>query len=123
MDDASFLEYCQQIGAEPGVWGTVVLNRIWDSTSSSFRERAYIPFVNEEKETLAMGGEDGATLDIPVLSYTEEAPLLREEYEDYALVQFMPLSLWETLPGQALDKDRDTFIRILGPEGVNLQAG
>lgn len=122
MDDASFLEYCQQIGAEPGVWGTVVLNRIWDSTSSSFRERAYIPFVNEEKETLAMGGEDGATLDIPILSYTEEAPLLREEYEDYALVQFMPLSLWETLPGQALDKDRDTFIRILGPEGADLQA-
>lgn len=122
MDDASFLEYCQQIGAELGVWGTVVLNRIWDSTSSSFRERAYIPFVNEEKETLAMGGEDGATLDIPVLSYTEEAPLLREEYEDYALVQFMPLSLWETLPGQALDKDRDTFIRILGPEGADLQA-
>ncbi|HJA43749.1 MAG TPA: ABC transporter permease [Candidatus Dorea stercoravium] len=122
MDDASFLEYCQQIGAEPGVWGTVVLNRIWDSTSSSFRERAYIPFANEEKETLAMGGEDGATLDIPVLSYTEEAPLLREEYEDYALVQFMPLSLWETLPGQALDKDRDTFIRILGPEGADLQA-
>ena len=122
MDDESFLEYCQQIGAEPGVWGTVVLNRIWDSTSSSFRERAYIPFVNEEKETLAMGEEDGATLDIPVLSYTEEAPLLREEYEDYALVQFMPLSLWETLPGQALDKDRDTFIRILGPEGADLQA-
>ena len=39
-----------------------------------------------------------------------------------ALVQFMPLSLWKTLPGQALDKDRDTFIRILGPEGADLQA-
>ena len=38
-----------------------------------------------------------ATVTIPVLGYTQEPPVLREEYDNYALVQFLSASLWEQI--------------------------
>lgn len=114
LDDASFLVYCSQVGAAPGLDGAVVLNRIWDSKNSNFRYREYVPFVKESGTThLRHTGQVGRGIELPVLSYTQTAPVLREEYADYALVHIVPLSLWEELSGAITSLDSDSYIRIL----------
>lgn len=120
LDDESFLEYCARIGQLPGLEGAVVLNRIWDSANSNFRSRQYVPFVKEE-DTIPVYTREGTVMEFPVLSYTEEPPLLREEYEDYALVMLVPLSLWERVSASMTDPEPEIFIRILGEEGIGLE--
>nr|WP_289064232.1 ABC transporter permease [uncultured Anaerostipes sp.] len=118
MDDESFLKYCREIGASPGLDGTIILNRIWDSKNSNFRDRKYIPFVKENK-TAAAAAEEIKMREIPILAYTQDEPKLREEYADYALVQFMPLSLWERMGAHT--GETTTYIRILGRQGIDLE--
>lgn len=45
MDDASFLSYCEQIGAAPRLDGAVILNRIRDVTNPDFRHPDYMPYL------------------------------------------------------------------------------
>lgn len=118
LDDSSFEEYCSQIGIVPDTGGCIVLNRIWDSENSSFRYREYVPFIEEEMGmlTLLNSENSGSTAEIPVLAYTREVPVLREEYEDYALVQFLPLSIWEQVKESLGDSQPDLYIRILAEE-------
>lgn len=113
MDDESFMEYCSQLGAAQSLDGAVVLNRIWDSVHSEFREREYIPFVKENREVTTLMGEGKNTVEIPILSYAQEPPVLREEYGDYELVHFMPLSMWERIADQMKVPEQTTYIRIL----------
>lgn len=122
MDDKSFAEYCEQIGILPGLDGTVLVNRIWDSINSNFRYREYVPYVKENKDSITLQniGGDTNSLEIPVLAYTQELPALREEYANYALVNFIPLSLWKEISGQIAGTEKDTYIRILANEGVTL---
>ena len=54
------------------------------------------------------------------MSYAREVPALREEYDNYALVQFMPLSLWKTIAGQMTGAEQTMYIRLLGQEGAGL---
>ena len=100
MDDESFLEYASQIGAVPSLEGTIVLNRIWDNVNSNFRNKQYIPFVKENRETISLYTTEQTVVDIPILSYTQKPPVLREEYDNNTLVLFMPLSMWEKLSEQ-----------------------
>lgn len=118
LDDSSFEEYCSQIGIVPDTGGCIVLNRIWDSENSSFRYREYVPFIEEEMGmlTLLNSENSGSAAEIPVLAYTREVPVLREEYEDYALVQFLPLSIWEQVKESLGDSQPDLYIRILAEE-------
>lgn len=118
LDDSSFEEYCSEIGIVPDTGGCIVLNRIWDSENSSFRYREYVPFIEEEMGmlTLLNSENSGSTAEIPVLAYTREVPVLREEYEDYALVQFLPLSIWEQVKESLGDSQPDLYIRILAEE-------
>lgn len=122
MDDESFTEYCRQIGVSPGTDGCIVLNRIWDSINSNFRYREYVPFVRERQPDMMLQRVDspGKKTAVPVLAYTWETPVLREEYEQYALVQFFPLSLWKRIGGELENTQADTYIRILGEEGTDL---
>lgn len=122
MDDVGFEEYCQQIGIEPKLDGSVVLNRIWDSVNSNFRYKTYIPFVKEGQTAITLQNtvQSENTVEIPVLTYTQKTPILREEYDNYSLVQFIPLSLWNQISGKIGDIETDTYIRILGKEGVTL---
>ena len=120
MDDESFLEYCSQIGAAPSLDGTILLNRIWDSVNSNFREKKYIPFVKENKETLSLYTTGQMLVEVPILSYVQEPPVLREEYDNYALVQFMPLSAWKTISEQMNGEEETTYIRILAQEEPGL---
>lgn len=122
LDDQAFTDYCQQIGVTPRLDGTIVLNQIWDSINSVFRYPSYIPFVKEEQKTIVLenAGGQGGGAEIPVTAYTREVPVLKEEYADYTLVQFIPLSLWEEISGRIEGVKKDTYIRILAKEDVTL---
>lgn len=72
-----------------------------------------------------VGAEDigitAAPVELPVVAYTQEKPRLREEYatlDYYELVHFMPLSLWEENKGRIAGAEEDSYIRVLGREGV-----
>lgn len=127
LDDKSFGEYCAQIGITPGLGGAIVLNRIWDSKNSNFRYREYIPYIAENRSsvTLQSTGQNGSRTavqtKIPVLAYAKEAPVLREEYDDYALVNVIPLSLWKETEGRLGAAKEDICICLLAKEGVTLE--
>ncbi len=137
MDDNSFDEYCGQLGIAPGQKGTVLLNRIWDSINSNFRYAQYIPYVAESMDSITLqriadtpsadasvpeneNQTDGT--EIPVLAYTQDAPALREEYEDYALVTFLPLSLWEEIKGRIGGVEKDIYVRLLANDSTSPEA-
>ena len=118
MDDASFLAYCEEAGLPPSLDGAILLNRVWDSLHSNFRDRLYLPFVRGDLTALTLTGPDGAVPgELPLLGCTDTPPALREEYDQYALVQFWPLSLWQSLPW-APAAGPGVTVRLLGPEGI-----
>ncbi len=123
LDNESFLKYCSQIGITPSLEGGIVLNKVWDSVNSDYRHRSYVPFVKEDtKESILFGlgnTENGAELS--VLAYTQEAPALREEYEDYGLVHFIPVSVWENISHQLGSVEADCMIRILAKQKESLK--
>lgn len=122
MDDASFLAYCKELGVSPEINGSIVLNQIWDSADSNFRYKKFIPFIKEQNDRIKIQktktSQDQA--DIPILAYTREAPALREEYQDYSLVQFISASFWEKISPQIGSTDQDTYVRILGEKNASL---
>lgn len=125
MDDASFLEYCEQIGITPQLNGAIIRNQIRDVTNPDFRHPRYMPYVKGENTTsvLSQSGNEEMTAEISVLSYTEEVPVLREEYaalDYYELVHFISVSLWKEIKGQIAGCEEDTYIRILAKEDATL---
>ena len=131
LDDASFLAYCEQIGITPQLNGAVIWNQIRDVTNPDFRHPRYMPYVKEEnavsilrqsgKEENDNGNLTDVSVEIPVLSYTEKVPVLREEYatlDYYELVHFIPVSLWKEIKGQIGGSEEDAYICMLGRENV-----
>lgn len=116
LDDDSFLEYCSKIGAAPSLEGTIILNRIWDNKNSNFRYKKYIPFIKEQPTATLQD-----TISIPVVSYTQKVPVLREEYDNYSLVHFIPMSLWISIADQFKDIEKDSYIRILSNKNASLK--
>lgn len=135
MDDASFLAYCEAIGAPQRTDGAVIRNLICDVTNPDFRHPQYMPYIKEADTTrlaawtggvaVEMSVSDCAeTAEIPVIAYTEEVPVLREEYatiDKYELVHFVPASLWRKMEKRIGGAEEDTFIRILCGDGVSLK--
>ncbi len=127
LDDASFSVYCEQIGITPQLDGAVIWNQIRDVTNPDFRHPRYMPYVKGENATSVLrpsGSKTEMTAEIPVLSYTEKVPVLREEYatlDYYELVHFVPVSLWKEIKGQLGGGKEDTYICILGRENVSLE--
>ena len=123
LDDASFLAYCEQIGIAPQLNGAVIWNQIRDVTNPDFRHPRYMPYVKEENAVsiLRQSGKEEMTAEVPVLSYTEKVPVLREEYatlDYYELVHFIPVSLWKEIKGQIGGSEEDAYICMLGRENV-----
>ena len=123
MDDNSFLAYCEQIGVTPGLNGTVIRNQISDVTDPDFRHARSLPYLKEENSERIVKNpeEEGKLAQIPVLAYTEEVPVLREEYgteDPYELVYFLPASLWTAVREQVGVNGEDSTIRILAKEPV-----
>ena len=119
LDDRGFLNFCSQIGITPSLDGAIVLNQIWDSIDSNFRYKEYVPFVREDNQKTILYKND-KTVEIPVLSYTQKSPTLREEYDNYALVHFIPLSMWNKTLGEVCEAESDSYIRIFSNETANL---
>ena len=125
LDDGSFLEYCEQIGAEARLDGAVLLNRIRDATDPNFRERRILTYLTESEQTTVIceAGQEDMTVEIPVIAYTQTVPNLREEYgtlDFYELVHFIPVSVWKEIKAQIGGTEADTYIRILAKDGVTL---
>ena len=119
LDDTSFLNFCSQIGITPSLDGAIVLNQIWDSRNSNFRYKEYVPFVRDDNQNTILYKND-KTVKIPVLSYTQKSPTLREEYDNYALVHFIPLTMWNKTLGEVCEAESDSYIRILSNGTANL---
>lgn len=124
LDDAGFLRFCEEAGIAPSLDGAVLLNRVWDSLHSNFRNRQYLPFVQPGTAALTLADGDGAALgELPLLGLTDTPPNLREEYNSYTLVLFWPQSLWErwtqehSLPASA--QAPEVLVRLLGREGIS----
>lgn len=81
-----------------------------------------VPYSGADVEMPVLEGTK--VVEIPVIAYTEEVPVLREEYatiDKYELVHFVPASLWKEIEGWTGGAEEDTFIRILCREGVSLE--
>lgn len=129
LDDDSFLAYCEQIKTAPRLDGAVLLNQIRDVTNPDFRHPVYMPYVKADDDkagavsVLRQPGKEEMTAEIPVLAYTDEVPLLREEYATinyYELVHFIPASLWSKIREQIRGLEEDSYIRVLGGEDASL---
>ncbi len=141
MDDQSFSAYCEQIGIAPRLDGAVILNQIRDVTNPDFRHPVFLPYLKGENTasvlrqsgngsapsgyvSVSSGDDREGTAEVPVLSYTQEVPALREEYASldyYELVHFIPASLWKEIKGQIGGAEEDSYICVRGREGVTLE--
>ena len=109
LDDSSFLAYCGQIGITPQLGGAVIRNQIRDVTNPDFRHPTEMPYIKEDSaggkdfSVLRQSGNEEMAAEVPVLAYTAEVPVLREEYatlDYYELVHFISVSLWKEINGQ-----------------------
>lgn len=125
LDDDSFLAYCEQLGITPQLDGAVILNQIRDVTNPDFRHPVYMSYVNENTTTvLRQSGNEEMTVEIPVFSYTKEAPVLKEEYakiDYYELVHFISISEWKEVKGQIGGSEEDCYICVKAKEDVTLE--
>lgn len=125
LDDQSFLTYCEQLGIPPQLDGAVILNQIRDVTNPDFRHPAFMPYIeNTGVSILRQSGKEDQTTRIPVLSYTEKTPVLREDYatlDYYELVHFLPASLWGKIKSQITGSENDMYIRVLCRENATLE--
>ncbi|WP_294151482.1 ABC transporter permease [uncultured Clostridium sp.] len=108
LDDESFKAFLKETGiAAPGV-ETVTVNRIWDNVNSHFREKTYLPFLTPENNSIDVWegrGEpwaDGAgeadergMFRLELGAFAEKGPDLREDFEDFSLVQIVPESIYQ----------------------------
>lgn len=126
LDDAGFLEYCGQIGAVPQLSGVVILNRTRDASDPNFRERRMLSYLTGTGKTtvLRKAGQEDTAVEIPVVAYAAEPPVLREEYgtlDFYELVHIMPVSVWKEIEKQVGGAEEELYIRILAGNGATLR--
>lgn len=142
LDDAGFLEYCGQIGAEPRLDGAVIMNITKDANDPNFRKRRILPYLTGNNATTVLlqneaetdnaavstadvceEGEESAmkAVNLPVLAYTRTPPVLREEYgtlDFHELVHFIPVSVWNKIKNRIGGAQQDMYLRILAREGT-----
>lgn len=118
LDEESYREYSDSVAGEDtgrAAVSAILVNTIWDSLSSSFRNPSYLPFLNPAKiQSLPIYGDCLAAEqagEITISAYAEKAPDLREEYSNYSLVQIMPQSAYEPL-SQKLPASDTLYINV-----------
>ena len=142
LDDNSFSDYCKQIGITPQLDGAIVRNLIRDVTNPDFRHLKLMPYlktdnVQEQAVSVLFRTDDQMLSDfkvqsineemtarIPILSYTAEVPVLREEYaalDYYELVHFIPASLWKEIKEKIGGMEEEMYIRILSEKNATLE--
>ncbi len=126
LDDQSFCNYCEQIGVAPRLDGAVILNQIRDVTDPDFRHPVFMPYLKDENavSVLRPSGSERAAAEVPVLAYTQDVPVLREEYaklDYYELVHFLPVSLWREIKEKIGGAEADSYICVRAGEGAGLE--
>ena len=135
LDDKSFLEYCEQIGAPSVLEGAVVINRIPDLTDPNFRDRQSIPYLNATEETTVLRQseeediipeltKDMSMAEVPVIFYAQQLPVLKEAYGEvdyYELVHVLPVSVWTKIKGRIGGTEDESYIRVLAKEDATLE--
>ena len=135
LDDDGFSEYCRQIGVKPRLDGAVILNQTQDARDPNFRERRSFPYLAGNGQTTVLQPAEAITLEngnrredwtaeLPVIAYTQEAPVLREEYgtlDFYELVHVIPVSVWKEIKGKISGQEENVWIRILAGNEVTLK--
>ena len=124
MNDRSFQAYCEQTGTAPSITGCIVLNRIWDSVHSNFQYKDFIPYLSEKQNTITLQNPQQAESSavLPIRGFAQEPPLLREEYDNYALAVFLPLSLWSHIGDSIGNAQPDTYVRVLAKDRTSLSS-
>lgn len=115
LDDAAFADYRRTLGIDDQAQGAILLNRIWNSKQSNFRNKLYIDFLKPGQQRLQLSNKQGEVLsvELPIIGYAMQGPVLREEYANYTLVHFLPLSLWQTIAPQIEHVEPHSQLRIL----------
>jgi len=123
MDDVAFAEFCQSINLSARLDGAIILNRIWDSINSNFRYKKYVPYVNENQNKVILQNKEHSkeNAEISIIGFTTQVPLLREDYDNYSMAHFLPLSLWEKISDKIEEVEKDTYVRILTKDGATLE--
>ena len=85
-----------------------------------------MPYVKGTAPTsvLLQSGTDAPETDVPILAYTQQVPVLREEYakiDYYELVHFLPVSLWRQLKDQIGCSGEDSFLCVRAGENATLE--
>ena len=125
LDDDGFSEYCRQIGVKPRLDGAVILNQTRDAGDPNFRERRSFPYLAGNGQTTVLQPAEAITLEngnrredwtaeLPVIAYTQEAPVLREEYGTL-------VSVWKEIKGKISGQEENVWIRILAGNEVTLK--
>ena len=118
LDDTSFVQYCENIegyirGTELGM---ITVNRIWDNIHSNYRNKEYLPFLKQQADTgltlLQNWNGKEYRVEVPILDYTDEVPVLREEYANYALVQVMSVNAWNQVASEFGGDPQETYINV-----------
>lgn len=129
LDDAAFMDYCAAQGLPRRLDGAVACDRVWDSLHSSFRNPAYLPFLQPGLARLTLAGAESAEntaqpAALPLLGYADTPPLLREEYDRHSMALFLPETLWHQLQGGGegaglgVQPEDGPRIRLLAAEGA-----
>lgn len=119
LDDKSFFSYCGSLGINLGSTkeGMITINRLWDSINSNFRYKNFIPFIKEQDNMVLSlfqstdRNNDGVR--IPILAFTDKVPVLREEYDNYGLVQVISASTWQNFMDNINVDSDETYINVL----------
>lgn len=87
-----------------------------------FRYKKYLPFLKNQSQNITLHNvkDEEQKVKTSVLAYTQKAPLLREEYENNSLVQFISMSTWEQMAGNMKNAEKDLYISVLAKEGAQL---
>lgn len=118
LDNYSFEAYLKSIGSNtnPNELGMVVINQIWDNTRNNNQNKNYIPFLREQVDikltTFQEQELNTPKVDIPILAYTKVVPNLREEYENYSLVQVVSQRTWQNMLKNFEIVEKETYINI-----------
>jgi putative ABC transport system permease protein len=110
LDDNSFRDYCLNIDVPPSLFhesegpNVILINTIWDNINSNRRYKKMIPFIKIHKNQIleltgneTKEGKASEAFSVKIAAASEKLPNLREEFDDFSLIQIMPVSTYSTL--------------------------
>lgn len=118
LDEESFAKYRKEMGLPAEGHKALLVNRIWDSRNSHFREKTYLPYLKEmENITLELLTEEAGNqtevsypVKISVEACVAEEPVMRKNASDYGTYMLCLVMPGDACPVGALEP---VFYQIL----------